>query len=199
MGHVCKHIHAVRIVIQRELFPDGTVRETQSVTVTQTVERKTYPQAWPQYNAAQTHEKEHFAALLRDLCQGLRQPEPAKRNRGEQPIPIEDAMFAAIYKVYSTVSGRRFMSDLRDAQEKGYVNRMPSYNSIFRILESPAATPILHALIRATAAPLRAVESTFACDASGFSTSRFERWFDKKYGGTKSKRAWVKCHLMCGV
>jgi transposase len=200
MGHKCKHIFAAEIVYQRELFPDGTEVATKTVTLTETVVKKpTYRQAWPQYNAAQVNEKDHFQSLLRDLCKGLRKPEPAKRNRGEQPIPIEDALFAAIFKVYSTVSGRRFMSDLRDSKEKGFIARMPSYNSIFRILESPAATPILQALIIATAAPLKAVESTFAVDSSGFSASRFDRWYDKKYGGIKSKKAWVKAHIMCGV
>ncbi len=35
-GHVCKHIYAVRIVRQRELFADGSETITESVTVTQT-------------------------------------------------------------------------------------------------------------------------------------------------------------------
>src|SRR5437879_4298883 len=66
-GEPCKHVFAVRVVIQRELKFDGeTVRET--VTVTKTVKR-TYPQNWPAYNAAQTHEKDRFMVLLRDLCE----------------------------------------------------------------------------------------------------------------------------------
>ena len=198
-GHKCKHIFAVEFVIQRELFPDGTVTETRTVTMTETVERKTYAQNWPAYNAAQTNEKDKFQALLRDLCKSLEQPEPETRGRGRPQIPLEDAIFSAIFKVYSTVSGRRFMSDLRDSQENGFIRRLPCYNSIFNVLESKAATPILHALIKATAAPLKAVESGFACDSSGFSACRFDRWYDKKYGGVKSRRSWVKCHLMCGV
>jgi hypothetical protein len=47
-GCVCKHIYAVRIVIQRELFDDGTTIETREVTVTET--RQTYPQNWTAYN-----------------------------------------------------------------------------------------------------------------------------------------------------
>lgn len=198
-GHKCKHIFAVEIVIQRELFPDGTEVETKTVTMTETVVRKTYPQQWREYNAAQVNEKDHFQSLLRDLCKQLAQPETYSSKGGRPSIPVEDAIFAAIFKVYSTVSGRRFMSDLRDSKEKGFINRLPCYNSIFNVLESKAATPILHALIQATAAPLKAVETTFAVDSSGFSASRFDRWYDKKYGGMKSERSWVKCHLMCGV
>lgn len=199
LGHKCKHIFAVQIVIQRELFPDGSAVETRTVTVSETTVRKTYPQNWPAYNAAQTNEKDKFQILLRDLCKGLAAPEPAKRKRGEQPIPIEDAIFSAVFKVYSTFSGRRFMSDLRESQENGFINRLPCYNSIFGVLESPGATPILHSLIQATAAPLKSIETGFACDSSGFSGSRFDRWYDAKYGADKSRRSWVKCHLMCGV
>jgi transposase len=36
-------------------------------------------------------------------------------------------------------------------------------------------------------------------DSSGFSTSRFVRWFNKKYGKEIDNREWVKVHLMCGV
>src|SRR5262249_4712367 len=45
----------------------------------------------------------------------------------------------------------------------------------------------------------RAVETDFAIDSSGFASSKFERWFDEKYGITKRRCAWVKCHIACGV
>jgi hypothetical protein len=60
-------------------------------------------------------------------------------------------------------------------------------------------TPILKSLIARSATPLRTVEKDFAIDSSGFSGCRFERWFDHKYGVTRSKCVWVKVHLCCGV
>ena len=39
----------------------------------------------------------------------------------------------------------------------------------------------------------------FAVDSSGFTTSRFTRWYDHKYGKVIAQQDWVKCHLMCGV
>src|SRR5262249_31849371 len=39
----------------------------------------------------------------------------------------------------------------------------------------------------------------FAVDSSGFSTCRFVKWFDYKYGKTMEEREWVKAHLVCGV
>jgi hypothetical protein len=32
-----------------------------------------------------------------------------------------------------------------------------------------------------------------------FSTSRFVRWFDEKYGVERSGHDWVKAHAICGV
>jgi hypothetical protein len=46
---------------------------------------------------------------------------------------------------------------------------------------------------------LKPVETDFAVDSCGFTTCRFTRWFDHKYGVTKQKQEWVKCHLICGV
>jgi transposase len=56
-----------------------------------------------------------------------------------------------------------------------------------------------YALTPRSSLPLRAVESVFAPDSTGFSASRFVRWFDEKYGKTRSGHDWVKAHAMCGV
>lgn len=196
-GVVCKHIYAVRYTIEREFSEDGTITDKETLTVQRV--RKTYPQNWPAYNAAQTNEKDKFQTLLRDLCEGLNLCDQGSRGRGRPPIPMGDAIFAATYKVYSTVSGRRFMSDLRNAHDKGYIGRLPSYNSIFNILDSKATSNILQWLVSESALPLRALETTFAADSSGFSGSRFDRWYDHKFGDHQMKRAWVKAHIMCGV
>ena len=97
------------------------------------------------------------------------------------------------------MSGRRFASDLREAGERGHLTKVPHYNSIFNYLENPTITPILQSLLTQTALPLKAVETDFACDSSGFMTSRFTRWFDHKYGTPRKKQEWVKAHIMCGV
>jgi transposase len=195
-GVKCKHIFAVEFAISREQNQDGSTTVTQTVTVQKTVQR-TYPQNWTAYNAAQTHEKEQFLDLLRDLCGGVTELDRPKNGRPR--LPIQDAIFAACFKVYSTFSGRRFMSDLRDATAKGYLSRLPHFNSIFNYLENPDLTPILRAMITETSLPLSAVESDFAVDSSGFTTSRFIKWFDHKYGAPRQQHEWVKVHLMCGV
>jgi transposase len=189
----CKHIFAVEFVIQRENNPDGSTTVIKQVTVTK---RTTYPQNWPKYNEAQTNEKSQFQVLLRDLCSGIQNP---PRTKGRKPLPMSDAVFAVTFKIYSTFSGRRFISDLKDAHAKGFVSQMPCYNSIFNYLENPALTPILTELIVQSSLPLKAVEVDFAVDSTGFTSSRFVRWFDHKYGIVRQDHDWVKCHLMCGV
>lgn len=114
-------------------------------------------------------------------------------------LPLSDAVFCAIFKVYSTVSGRRATGDLQECEALGYVSKAPHYNSVFNYLEDPALTPILKMLVEESASPLKSIESEFAVDSSGFSTSTYERWFDTKYGKIKTSRYWVKAHLMIGV
>lgn len=197
-GCECKHIFAVRFVIQRELFPDGSVVETQELTLVQ--KRTTYKQDWPAYDAAQKSEKHRFQVMLRDLCQSIPEP-PASPEGGRPSLPQRDAIFSACFKVYSTVSGRRFACDLQDACDKGHIERAPSYTKIARVFESQETFDILKALVIRSALPLKAVETNFACDSSGFSGCRYDRWFDHKYGSPMKKvlRAWVKCHVMIGV
>ncbi|MGA7329692.1 MAG: transposase, partial [Rhodomicrobium sp.] len=195
-GVKCKHIFAVEYAVSRERNRDGSTTVTETVTVRHTVKR-TYPQDWRAYNAAQIHEKEHFLDLLRDLCAGVSELDSPKNGRPR--LPIQDAIFSACFKVYSTMSARRFMSDLRDAHAKGYISKLPHFNSIFNYLENPHLTPILREIITETSLPLKAVEVDFAADSSGFTTSRFVRWFDHKCGAIRQQHEWVKVHLMCGV
>jgi transposase len=196
-GVTCKHIFAVTYVMKREQNADGSTTVTKSLTVTATTERTTYPQNWQAYNAAQTNEKGRFQTLLSDLCSGIQ--EPQTRKMGRPSLPLCDAIFSATFKVYSTVSGRRFMTDLREAHTNGFISKTPHYNSIFNYLENPELTPILQSLITQSSLPLRSVETDFAVDSSGFTTSRFTRWYDHKYGQVREQHDWVKCHLMCGV
>lgn len=188
-GHMCKHCYAVQFVIKRETAPDGT-------TTTETRVRVTYPQQWRAYNAAQTTEKESFCRLLRDLVADLPAPAP---KRGRPAIPLSDGVFAAAYKVYSTVSARRFMTDLREAQSKGFILRTPHYNSIFNILDNEDLTPILKTLITRSAMPLRALETNFAVDSTGFGTQNFYRHFTAKHGREIDFRDYVKLHAMVGT
>ena len=185
----CKHIHAVEFFIQRETKQDGTGTVTKSMKVTCT-------QEWATYNDVQFHEQERFVALLRDLCDGIEQP---VQTFGRPRLPLADVVFGVTYKVYSTMSGRRFMTDLREAEAKELVTKSPSFASNARYLENPELTPLLKVLIEQSANPLKVIETDFAVDSTGFASTTYNRWFDKKWGKERSEAKWVKAHLMCGV
>jgi transposase len=188
-GKPCKHAFAVEYFLTRETAPDGTVTETRAVRVT-------YPQPWAAYNRAQVTEKDAFCTLLRDLVADVATP---AQKRGRPSLPLSDMLFAATYKVYSTVSGRRFMSDLRAATEKGFIDRTPHYNSLFNILDRDDLTPVLKSLITRSAMPLKALESDFAVDSTGFGTQNFYRHYSAKYGRDQMRREFVQLHAMIGT
>lgn len=190
----CKHVLAVEYVLMREQKPDGSTVVTESVKVT----RQTYTQDWKAYNYAQTHEKSELHALLYELCRNLPEPE-RRKGKGRPPLCLSDIIFSSVTKIYSTISGRRYQTDLREAKVRGYLAHLPHYNSVFKYLESEALTPYLYELITLSAAPLKSIESDFAVDSSGFSTGQFTRWLDVKYGTKEDRLQWIKLHLMCGV
>ena len=158
--------------------------------------RKTYPQNWSTYNAAQASEKNTFIGLLADLCAGIPQPE---YKFGRPRLPISDMVYAGTMKVYSGFSARRFNCDVQDARHQGLIAAAPSFNSVNRYIADANLTPIITGLIKRSATPLCMVESQFAADSSGFSTCRFDRWHDTKWGKEKSQRRWLKAHIAVGT
>lgn len=189
----CKHIMATKIVCARDHGGNEPVIPVDAVP-----KKKTYKQNWPKYNLAQTTEKRRFQELLFDLCRNLPSRE-RKNKRGRPYTPMADMIFAITYKIFSTMSVRRFISDLDDARVKGFTSQPIHYNRICAYLEDEAVTPVLHQLIEQSAMPLKAVEIDFAVDSSGFSTSRFVKWFDHKYGKERQEHDWVKVHICTGV
>jgi hypothetical protein len=169
----CKHILAARLVCVREHDGPATEATTDAVP-----KKPTYKQDWPRYNLAQTTEKRRFRELLFDLCRDLQQPPEPKTGR--RPHRVSDAIFAMAYKVYSGFSSRRFDTDLQDAQQAGLLSvRVPAVK-VNAFLENASFSPILRALIVRSSLPLKSVETTFAPDSTGFSSSRFVRWHDEK-------------------
>jgi transposase len=173
----------------------------QGCTMDTSQKRRTYPQVWPAYNRAQTSEKSRFLELLYHLCFEI-EDLPRKAGAGRSRLPLKDMLFCSVFKIYSTVSGRRFISDLREAQQRGFISKTPHFNSIFNYLELEEMTDVLKALIVKSSLPLRGVEWDFAVDSSGFSTGQFTRWIWAKYGmnpHVRDREEWIKVHLICGV
>lgn len=187
----CKHIYAVLHWLQHEQL--GTVVPTPP----EPIKKPAIKREWSAYNQAATKEKNLFQSLLSELCKGIVEP---PQVMGRPRVLLADLVFCAGLKVYSTFSGRRNMSDLRAAHDKGYISKAVHYNTISKYLERKSLTPILRELITQSSLPLQSIEpGDFAVDSTGLSTGRFVRWFDVKYGNTEDWRDWIKLNLICGT
>lgn len=188
----CKHIHAARLVQERDYGGKAPV------VADAPPKRPTYKQNWVAYNQAQHQEKDRLQVLLADLCSGVIDP-PTNKHHGPPRVPFSDRLFAVCLKVWSTLSSRRFNCDLEEANRRGHLSRLLHPNKVNCYLEEAELAPYLRAMIVRSASPLRAVETGFAVDSSGFSTSRFIRWYDCRHGVERREHDWVKVHLACGV
>jgi transposase len=185
----CKHIYAVEFYIKQEIDNEGKVTQTKGVKIS-------YSQDWKAYDKSQTNEKLVFLKLLKYLCDSVKQPE---YKFGRPKVPYADLIFSSALKVYSTFSLRRFMSDIKIAKEMQLLDSVPCFASVGHFMQRNEITNILKELISISASPLKEVETDFAIDSSGFSTSRFARYYDYKYGREENYRIWLKAHVSCGV
>jgi transposase len=190
----CKHVTAARLVCYRDF---GGKQPEPKIVVDEVPKRKTYPQNWKSYDESQTTEKRRLQVLLADLCAGF--PEPPRQGAGRKPVPVADRLFAVVFKVYCGMSARRYMTDMEDAFAAGHLSRTACYSKVCSLFRDPELTAPLKAMVERSAMPLRAVEVDFAVDSTGFSVSKFVRWFDEKYGVERSGRDWVKVHACVGV
>lgn len=188
----CKHQWAIAFVQTIETDSHGNQTVTQSFSYSHTTERD-----WSAYNQAQVSEKETVQALLRGLCDGIQTP--AHPGRGPKPLPMSDAVYAMVLKVYTTMSTRRASTDIKDSADAGHMAKAPHYNSIINYFDKPEMTGILTGLIEKSASPLSSIETSFAVDSTGFSTAVYRRWFDAKYGKEMKKATWLKAHAMVGT
>jgi transposase len=167
-----------------------------TLSIEETTQTKlTYPQQWSAYNEAQTSEVRLFDELLRDLVEGIEEPE---QHMGRPRLPLKEQAFCAIQKVYSQLSSRRASSLFKNAEEKYHITHAPHFNTISNFLKKEESTPILENLIAITSRPLAIVETDFAVDASGFSTTNFNEYCKYKHRH-KKVHSWVTANICVGV
>jgi transposase len=189
----CKHVLAAKFVSERA---KGSVEI--ELDIDKVPKKPTYQQAdWSVYKMAQRSEKPRFLELLADLVGGIE--EPPHPGKGRKPVPIRDRIVACCYKVWSTQSALRFDGDLQQAIADGYISRPMHPNMIHIFMEMEELAPYLKAMIARSSLPLAAIETEFAVDSSGFTTSKFHRWYDHKYGVERQAHDWIKVHIACGV
>ena len=189
-GQTCKHIYAVEIKVLR--WFDNKGNSGTEITI-----RKTYTQDWINYDKAQTHEKELFMKLLNDLVQNIPENQLPKRA-GRPELSMQDMVFGSALKVFTTFSLRRFMTDAKEANAKGYLQHIPHFTLVSVYMKKEEMTPILQDLIMLSALPMKAIETKFAIDSTGFRTTKFGEYCKEKHN-TKQEHQWIKAHLCTGV
>ena len=160
------------------------------------------PRRTPKIGPAITSHNKTRKTAFWCCCETSATPSPRSQDQeveGVLAYPCPERLFAVTYKVYTGFSARRFTSDVQAAMRQGLIDHAPHFNSTNRYLASDELTDHLKALIELSASPLASVETDFAIDSTGFATTTYSRWFDHKWGKERSKQAWVKTHLMCGV
>ena len=191
-GRPCKHVIAARLVCERD--HGGRAPE---ITTDAVPKKPTFTQNWAAYNLAQSTEKHRLQVLLADLCRGVTEP-PAPWT-GRRRVPMSDRLFSIVFKAYCGLSTRRYNCDLQDAHGRGHLSRPLHYSKVNAFITEDDLTSPLRELVARSALPLRAIETNFAVDSTGFSTSKFVRWYDEKYGVERSGHDWVKVHVCTGV
>ena len=155
-----------------------------------------YPQDWVSYNSAQTQEKILFLELLYEITSQV--PQPKYKGNGRPPADIGEMIFSCCLKHYLDFSSRRSQSDIKLAQQLGYLDHAPHFNTVLKYLRKPELKSILTKLIQISALPLKEIEQDFASDASGFSTVMAFAWNKCKRSHFDRKK-FKKAHVMCGV
>ena len=186
----CKHILAAKMVAKK----NGHPRDGIDITIT----KPTYPQDWTNYNKAQINEKALFMRLLSDLLKTVEDDKRDKSMRGRKPLSLRDMAFASALKVYTTYSLRRFMTDINEAKDKGFINQTPYFSLVSVYMNKPEMTQLLQKLVMLSSLPLRSIETKFAVDSTGFRITRFTDYCKEKHN-TKREHQWIKTHITCGV
>ena len=155
-----------------------------------------YPQNWIAYNLAQTQEKILFLELLYELCSKI--PKLKRNSAGRPPANLGEMAFPCCLKIYLDFSSRRSESDIKLAQQLGYLDHTPHFNTVLKYLGTNQLKKVLMKLIEISSLPLKEVEKDFTLDASGFSTVMYGQWL-KKRNVYNEYRSFKKAHVMSGV
>lgn len=188
----CKHIFAV---MELQLKEAG---QTLSGSVLKP--KKQYPQDWKAYNRGQTGEMRLVDTLLRDLVSGVPDLPRIPGAHGPASMPLRDALYCAILKVYSGLSCRRAQGVHRNVAERGLLSKVPSFPISSQALNRPEATAILYQLLTLSAMPLAGLEDggNVSPDSTGIQTTSFGGWREEKHGEKRQKH-WLKVHAMVGT
>ncbi len=154
-------------------------------------------QNWSAYTQAQKSEKLLLMSTLREMLDYLVIKEHARVGRPS--ADFKDIAFSLLLKTYTGLSSRRLISDLEIAKQQGFISKVYDFTILMDYMRDPRMQRIFEELYKLAALCVKPLETDFAVDSSGFSTSQFGRWFDHKWGKETERRQWVKAHIMVGT
>jgi len=153
---------------------------------------------WTAYTEAQNNEKRLLMEILSELLSQTK-IEIVDGKLGRHYLDMRDICFSLALKTYTKLSSRRLNSDLEKAQHDEFISGVPHFTTLMNWLEKEEITELLLHLIKLSALPLKNIETQYAIDSTGFSSSQFGRWFNYKYNQETICRNWVKAHVMIGT
>lgn len=185
-----------------EMYPsrNGTFRKEieKEPQVGTPIKKPTYPQDWPNYDKAKTNEDRLFNIILFELL-ALEIDEDRKNKLGRKGYSNREKISFMATKVFYKNDLRKTTSMLKEYKNNYFIEKVPCFKSIDNFFNEKKLSPILDKLILLSALPLTKLEETGAIDSTGFSTSRFERWSNYKWGKKEGReRMWVKAHACIG-
>ena len=173
---------------QKELIDYAKIKEVEQKV------RKTYPQQWTAYNLAKTREKLMAEELLLELLDNLEEPKSIFKS----PFTINEKIFIMFTYVYSGFSSRRAIAEVEIAKRRGLISKTPHFNSVLNMFKDGRLMRTLLQLVEISALPLKQFEDTASIDATGFSVSNFNRWFNVRTQEDNKKREWMKLNVIIG-
>jgi transposase len=166
--------------------------------VKEEIQRLTYQQDWKNYNLAKTREKTISLSLLNELLDIYGEPKKTLA-KGRPTLSLKDKVLSMFTYCYNGFSSRRAIPDIRLIQKLELIEKVPHFNTVLNMFKDKGITHHLIELLEISSLPLRMFEEHLAIDATGFSTSTFERWLDIRTQKPVKKRNWMKVHIISGA
>lgn len=152
---------------------------------------------WHLYNQGRMHELPMFERLAWDLIAGLN-PLPREPPKGRPPVPLREAVYCGMLKLYAQKSSRRAQGLIDRAVDQGKLSRPWHFNVVSRLLNAADTAAVLRQLIQVSSTPLAELERIIAIDGTGFATQTFGPYFGARHG-VKRTHHFVKAVLAFGV
>lgn len=140
---------------------------------------------WKVYNSLKTRRFQIFLAMLLLIVDAV--PVPSPEKRGRPPTDYRVILICGAIKVYLKVSYRELVGCLEMLKEDLGLEKVPHFNTIRKYMVSSMMATTLGAALLLTVQPIAALETVFASDGTGFSTSNRSEYYTIRLKGRKIK------------